>query len=930
MGIFGSRKKTYVTSVAYNLAGDEKNRANYLKTTVIGSILAERPSLAGSINQSYLGGPGIRFRNYQRWAENQGYVDGIGWTYGSLHAGDSLDNTILANYIPSPSGEEVAIQSAIIDVADYTYWADQYISENFPDRLSTEYTVDMDESANTITITWEDGSTTTFTPTNFNSDFQYLYVTYILVSEGSEGEVVPGADVSLGSDPLPSISDWTQNSYTSSNETVTLTTKTTVDVTYSDSTPAEHSTNTTTEDQSYVKFTGVYERTTYKGIVPGEEATYSIREIMYQNQDGKVTQETTTNTVEEDIGGGVIKTAVTTVMTDVFAMDRSYRIDTQEIIHKSWSPLKIFIYRMNSGIDDLDAMFAIPQDGGAFYPFIPMRINNKFIGPDKNQWDISYLGNDATEEEIDDAFKAVQALHPVKTLPVNYPELYALTKKATRKSLASKYDKLATSLAKNPSLKDIDYAYIVFGVSLNVKELACRKYIYRFFQAIMEDYNNTPTGAYAAWKAQWDAAEASRQAWKEWRERQNATNPDPSDTEPTRLSYPTMPTNSLNIATSDATKLNYNITLYWNYIDESTGTGLLKEGAKRGDLWFDVGASEEFTEMLWVSGSMIAGHKIVNDSITLSWQVTATTWRRLTIVGLKHKNLIYRGKAVEISAKEALEDADESGFIIPMHDDVYRSMGLKDGTQMSQACSFMLLNCYKVVKKKWYQTGLFKVVLVVVIIAVSIYTAGTGAGASAGLLGTNGAVGFAITGLAATSMTAIIVGAVANAIAAMILVSIIQRGAVALFGEKWGAVIGAIAGFVAVKVGSSYMSNQSMSSAFSGMMRAENILKLTDAVGQGYTGYLQASIAEITAQTQDILEEYQKVSKEIQEKYAEQIGYGLANSSEILTSVLEVGNESAASFLQRTLMTGTDVAQMSLDLLANFAEITTSTNLETI
>ena len=72
---------------------------------------------------------------------------------------------------------------------------------------------------------------------------------------------------------------------------------------------------------------------------------------------------------------------------------------------------------------------------------------------------------------------------------------------------------------------------------------------------------------------------------------------------------------------------------------------------------------------------------------------------------------------MDISAKEALEDVEESGFIIPLHEGVYRAMGLKDSTQMATACSFMVFNCYQVVKKKWYQTGIFKIILVVILIS---------------------------------------------------------------------------------------------------------------------------------------------------------------------------------------------------------------------
>ena len=40
MGLFGG-KKTYVSSVAYNMAGDELDRPNYLKTAVFGGIIMD-------------------------------------------------------------------------------------------------------------------------------------------------------------------------------------------------------------------------------------------------------------------------------------------------------------------------------------------------------------------------------------------------------------------------------------------------------------------------------------------------------------------------------------------------------------------------------------------------------------------------------------------------------------------------------------------------------------------------------------------------------------------------------------------------------------------------------------------------------------------------------------------------------------------------
>src|SRR5690606_6555738 len=109
---------------------------------------------------------------------------------------------------------------------------------------------------------------------------------------------------------------------------------------------------------------------------------------------------------------------------------------------------KIFIYKKGDGNSTLDAMFEQNADMSNFFPFIPFRLDNKFVGED-------YL-----------------------------PEVYAEAKKAYKRSTTGKFDAMVESLEDNEQLDDIDFAYCVFGVSLNVLENTSRKYVYKFFQEI--------------------------------------------------------------------------------------------------------------------------------------------------------------------------------------------------------------------------------------------------------------------------------------------------------------------------------------------------------------------------------------------------------------------------------------------------------------
>ena len=114
MGIFGSRKKTYVSSVVYNMAGDELKRPNYLKTTVLSSILNGRPSISDDIVGSYLEGPGMRFRSFYKWADRTDYNDVIGLVTGTILTGNNLDQEVLVDELPVSLGSTANLQTARI------------------------------------------------------------------------------------------------------------------------------------------------------------------------------------------------------------------------------------------------------------------------------------------------------------------------------------------------------------------------------------------------------------------------------------------------------------------------------------------------------------------------------------------------------------------------------------------------------------------------------------------------------------------------------------------------------------------------------------------------------------------------------------------------------------------------------------------------
>ena len=890
MGWFSRKKKIYVSSVVYNLAGGPEDRVKYIASTIATKVISNSQfSMSETLQSALLGGPGMRMRRFGQWARSSGYASTIGQTAGRLTVGSSLNLNDIIGQIPADPGTEVTIQDAKIGEADYGAWADQWMLENHPDQVDADYEIDFEELTNTIFIRFPDNNPVyQFHPVGFDPLSPYLYVGYTLSAINQLGPVVEGPLVLIDNpSEFPSIIGWDSKGTTVTPTTTDLKTTVLTEVTYSDSTPPETSTDESTRPGSYNTTAASYEKTEYQGQNPDGTELTSLASFMFQMQMGTIVPTTSTTTEEETLPGDVIKTTTVTTTVENIVMRLAYRIDTQSIIDKTWSVLQTLIYRKGDGNAVFDAMFSPTVANSTFLPFIPIRLDNVMISP-------SYL-----------------------------PHIYNLNLKALKRATGSDYDDLVTSLQVNPSLRDIDYAYITLGVALNTKENASKKYIYKFFQTMLLN-SGGGVGEYNNWRTQWQIADQSQRNWLSWKTAQaDPTNPLYGRPEPSRQPYPAPWGNQLSVYSAS---MNYDMRVHWASLEEKTFTGEAWVGAKQGQLRIRMGATIVY-EQLVMSGGEATWITEEHEAVEIVWQDSPTTYRIMGIQDLWHVNMIYRGKAVYTGAAEALNDPEESGFIIPMHEGIFRGMSLVDTSQMSMASGYMVLNCYKVVKQKWYQTSWFKIILVIIVIVITVLSSGTGAG-SAGLLGTAASVGAALGFVGAV---AIIVGTIANAVAAMLLTQLLTMGATALFGEKVGMIVGAIASIIAINVGTGVQAGQSLSASMAGMANAENIMRLTVAAGKGIAGYIDDATQATVNSTQELLAEYGEAKSEIERLWEQNLGFGNAViDPTVLTDVTKTANfipESSDVFLSRTLMTGSDIADLTNSMITNFAAMTTSTTL---
>lgn len=918
MGFFGKKKTIIVSSTVYNLAGDELTRPDFLKNTIYAAIMSpHEPWLGDTIVQNLLSGPGMNQRHFIKWAIRQEYP---GLPTFSVSRRSEVDPSVVAPFITTPgtpAGLVVSVQSASLTSGDYGHVVEQYILDNNPSEYDTDYVSNYNRITNEITIQWELGGSVTFSAGSWDVAQSYVVAHYYHYLPEEVQDLVTGSTTNNDLNKP----DTTGYSLDASANTGIVNYEMTYDeqvvTTYTGEEPPTLPTDTdvTTYDLlDDVDFNGLDEdwsKITYEGGDGGSEETINKEHFLYITEARQIYTDNTIVSIvvnEDTPVAGQTETIVTRRVGDHLRPIYSWRIDTQEtILKKVIDGSHVFSYELGTGEATLDALLEelSPSDEDAqYFPYMPIRLDNKSI----------------THADYDD---------------LTGSGLYEKTNRAYRRATggAHRFSKLVAEVEDNESIDDIDYSFTQHGVALNVIEPACRKYMYEWFANMMAF--QTTTSAYMPIYS--DDVDTYTTEWTEmnaWIYAQG----DPArngygDARPSTPKLNDIRSNTVRLRCADSQLQNLDMRITWVNITEIvdiTGTPTNPDTslpAVEGDIWLAAGSDLEWT----VTAGVYPNVSIVDynvEQLQMYWQTGPNTYKKLILWGLLHQNFVYGGESVDSTGKDALTaPIDEpTGFIIPLHFPTVKDLGLVDATQMATANTFIIFNSYEIVKQKWYQTFVGMLIIFIVIVAITVLTGGLGAGAGVGILGTNAAVGAAV-GLTGTA--AILAGAIINALVAIAISQIVSYGSKLLFGDKWGAIIATVIN-LAISMGAS--GGFSMDN-LSELMTAGNILKIASAIANGYGGYVQGAVAEIGDDMQEMKADYEAASKKIDKLLQELRGgnSGLNFDPLRLTDSVK-GNVSAESsgvyitetldeFIHRTTMTGSDIADITLAMVNDYADL---------
>lgn len=317
--------------------------------------------------------------------------------------------------------------------------------------------------------------------------------------------------------------------------------------------------------------------------------------------------------------------------------------------------------------------------------------------------------------------------------------------------------------------------------------------------------------------------------------------------------------------------------------------------------------------------------------------------------------------------REAIDDeatnSANAGFapiVIPIARGALESMGWYRQSNVYQVTHNVIISGYeqKTIKVKWYQTGFFSFILIVVIIVISIYTGGAAAaamGAAGGSAGgaAAGATAGAVAGGAAGGAMAFTISNLAfyglQAIACAVISKVITWAANKFIGGVAGTIIGAVASYIAC----SYFSYQ-MNLAYNNIPQTTTYWDSMNTF-EGYTKMCQATLdVGSSLQNNNLVNQYTAYQNEYNSWYsqyqteAEQVeswtktmaSWGNDNITNIMVRSMYASAEDASSdsssdyytrvedpdtYWSRTM--GSDFIEYNAYYISNYEEILNSTAL---
>lgn len=471
---------------------------------------------------------------------------------------------------------------------------------------------------------------------------------------------------------------------------------------------------------------------------------------------------------------------------------------------------KYFMYQIGSGTNTLlDSITSTEATAvGTYFPFAYFRFNHVADNKDKSS----------------DGYK---------------------TSKKLVKYLGMDYDTVADAIDKNPDIKDVEQAMMVFAVPANTKNDVERRYIFDFFDELYSETTYKDSVSYLS---------SIRDAF-----------------EGTVLSKQT------SIVIEDK---RFKMALTFDGITKRTKKGNIGTY----DSGFDTDTStQKFQE---INTDTLVSYNTLIKTHYYRRQITETLYEEIRVSGLKMVYYIF-------GEYTATGDEEDDVLLIPIDLSISSDYSIPDRELLYARSLHYVFNSKTVTKLKWYQTGLFAALVIIIAIAITIVDAGSDGGSAIG----------AALGLTGTS--AIVATVVINLIIGQVI-AIGLSAVYKLFVKAFGTQIANLVAIIAIIYGG----YQLAANGVKGAPMAKDMLQVSTGLQKAV---LDSKIGDLISDAKSF-EEYVKTQTELLEKAED-----LLNKTNILSPFVVIG-EAPEDFYNRTVHTG-NIGVLGFEAISSYVDI---------
>lgn len=305
----------------------------------------------------------------------------------------------------------------------------------------------------------------------------------------------------------------------------------------------------------------------------------------------------------------------------------------------------------------------------------------------------TYLVSSEAYPEITPTNTKAQEAPYYPVVPIRYKNTslsnmdgYSTAKKLLKK-IGVNVDDVLEGVENNPDIKEIDYAFIILGFNMDTTSSYAVEYMHNYF-SFLADNSIYDKAAYTAWRVKFTSGVVN--------------NPPPIN----------------RLVVSDVM---YKSEITYKYITKKVVSGVI---GTTGTVDKEIILRERERYSVENKGgySFTSAFYSENSSLFLRKQITDSSYEEIEVRGLMHTNIVNNKGRIESTLKEVVQDKDNNNFIVPLNSYIFdHTLSVTKRINLMYDCIQIIINSYKKTKLKWYQTGFFQFVTLIITIALTIY-----------------------------------------------------------------------------------------------------------------------------------------------------------------------------------------------------------------